>query len=46
MLVFPELFAPNKPVMGAKRIFSIRFHDLKFSRLNSVIIRQLPRLAP
>lgn len=38
MLVFPELFVPNSPVMGAKRILSIVFQDLKFDADSSVIM--------
>lgn len=30
MLVLPLLFAPKKPVIGAKRISPVSFHDLKF----------------
>ena len=36
MLLFPELFVPNSPVICAKRIFLMHDHDLKLVRLSSV----------
>jgi hypothetical protein len=36
MLVFPELFVPRRPVIGATRILSIDFHDLNLVTLSSV----------
>jgi hypothetical protein len=38
MLVLPELFVPKSPVIGANRIPSIDFHDLKFVADSLVII--------
>gem|GEM_PF-3734704 len=45
MLVFPELFAPNIPVMGDSRILGMFAHDLKFVTPSSVIIVPPPSRA-
>ena len=36
MLLLPELFVPKRPVMGASRIASTDFHNLKFLRVSSL----------
>ena len=44
MLVLPELLVPKSPVIGAKRIASTDFQDLKFVKLSSVIMTLLLHL--
>lgn len=42
MLDFPELFVPNRPVIGARRIPSMERQDLKFLRLRDFNIESAP----
>gem|GEM_PF-6251343 len=37
MLLFPELFVPNKPVIGASRTAGMLRQDLKFFKESSLI---------
>ena len=43
MLLLPELFVPKRPVMGASRIASTDFHNLKFLRVSSLSMVVHPR---